>query len=206
MSAPDKTAKYVAASIDDIPTIPYEWAPETEWKPIRRYFSIGSFGTNLFRAPKAGDVLTEDHAEDPDSGTRHEELYLVVTGTARFKVDGEEFDAPAGTFVYVPDPRSERGAVAGEPGTVLFAVAASLGAPTRPRSGTRNPCPAGPPAEPAHDRPKERELDEQHHAEHARGPSAASRSDVLPGAAGTASSAVEPSAGASWRSRAASTA
>ena len=82
MSAPDKSAKYVAASIDDIPTIPYEWAPETEWKPMRRYFSIGSFGTNLFRAPKAGDVLTEDHTEDPDSGTRHEELYLVVTGSA----------------------------------------------------------------------------------------------------------------------------
>ena len=106
MSAPHKAAKYVAAAIDDIPNIPYEWAPETEWKPLRRFFSIGSFGTNLFRAPKAGDVLTEDHTEDPDSGTRHEELYLVVTGSARFTVDGEEFDAPAGTFVYVPDPKS----------------------------------------------------------------------------------------------------
>ena len=95
----------MAASIDDIPTIPYEWAPETEWKPLRRFFGIGSFGTNLFRAPKAGDVLTEDHTEDPESGTRHEELYLVVTGSARFKVDGEEFDAPAGTFVYVPRPQ-----------------------------------------------------------------------------------------------------
>lgn len=141
MSAPDKTAKYLAASIDDIPTIPYEWAPETEWKPIRRYFSIGSFGTNLFRAPKAGDVLTEDHTEDPDSGTRHEELYLVVAGTARFKVDGEEFDAPAGTFVYVPDPRSQRGAVAGEPGTVLFAVGGEPGCVYAPSEWDREPLP-----------------------------------------------------------------
>lgn len=141
MNAPDETAKYVAASIDDIPSIPYEWAPETEWKPIRRFFSIGSFGTNLFRAPKAGDVLTEDHTEDPDSGTRHEELYLVVTGTARFKVDGEEFDAPAGTFVYVPDPTSVRGAVAGEPGTALFAVGGEPGCAYTPSEWDRDPLP-----------------------------------------------------------------
>jgi hypothetical protein len=160
MSAPDKIAKYVAASIDDIPTIPYEWAPETEWKPIRRYFSIGSFGTNLFRAPKAGDVLTEDHTEDPDSGTRHEELYLVVTGAARFKVDGEEFDAPAGTFVYVPDPTSVRGAVAREPGTVLFAVGGEPGCVYAPSEWDRGPLPgpaARTPVDPGDDRPKERE-------------------------------------------------
>ena len=62
----DKThaARYVAAHIDDITTIPYEWAPTTEWKPLRRFFGIGSFGTNLFRAPAPGDVLTEDHTED----------------------------------------------------------------------------------------------------------------------------------------------
>jgi hypothetical protein len=134
-------ARYVAASIDDIPTIPYEWAPETEWHPIRRFFGIGSFGTNLFRAPKAGDVLTEDHTEDPESGTRHEELYLVVTGSARFKVDGEEFDAPAGTFVYVPDPKSQRGAVALEPGTALLAVGGEPGAVYSPSEWDREPLP-----------------------------------------------------------------
>ncbi len=82
---PASAAKYVAAHIDEIPSIPYEWAPETEWKPLRRYFGIGSFGTNVFRAPAPGAVLTEDHTEDPDSGTRHEELYLVVSGRATFK-------------------------------------------------------------------------------------------------------------------------
>ena len=115
-------ARFVAASIDGIPTILYEWAPQTEWKPLRRFFRIGSFGTNLLRAPKAGDVLTEDHTEDPDSGTRHEELYLVVRGAARFKMDREEFDASTGTFAHVPDPTSMGGAVASEPGTALLAV------------------------------------------------------------------------------------
>jgi hypothetical protein len=157
MSAPDKTTRYLVARIDDIPTIPYEWAPETEWKPIRRYFSIGSFGTNLFRAPKAGDVLTEDHTEDPDSGTRHEELYLVVTGIARFKVDGEEFDAPEGTFVFVPDPKSVRGAVACEPGTVLFAVGGEPGCAYTPSEWDREPLPGVAAAEQDEDQQKERQ-------------------------------------------------
>lgn len=144
MSASDEAAKYVVAGIDDIPSIPYEWAPETEWKPLRRFFSIGSFGTNLFRAPKAGDVLTEDHTEDPDSGTRHEELYLVVTGSATFTVDGEEFNAPAGTFVYVPDPCSVRGAVAREVGTALLAIGGEPGAAFSPSEWDLEPLPGQP--------------------------------------------------------------
>ncbi len=136
-----EATKYVAAHIDDIPNIPYEWAPETEWKPLRRFFGIGSFGTNLFRAVKAGDVLTEDHTEDPDSGTRHEELYLVVSGHATFKVDDEEFDAPAGTFVYVPDPTSVRGAVARDAGTALLAVGGEPGAVFSPSEWDREPLP-----------------------------------------------------------------
>jgi hypothetical protein len=140
VSAPsDNSRAFVAASIDDIPNIPYEWAPETEWKPIRRFFQIGSFGTNVFRAPKAGDVLTEDHTEDPDSGTRHEELYLVVAGHARFNVAGEQFDAPAGTFVYVKDPTVVRGAVATEPGTTLFAVGGEPGAAYAPSEWDKEP-------------------------------------------------------------------
>lgn len=142
MSAEDAGRKrYVAASIDEIPTIPYEWAPETEWKPIRRFFGIGSFGTNLFRAPKAGDILTEDHTEDPDSGTHHEELYLVVTGSATFKVGDDVFDAEAGTFVYVPDPTVVRGAVAREAGTALFAVGGEPGRAYAPSEWDQEPLP-----------------------------------------------------------------
>jgi hypothetical protein len=137
-----RAAKYVAAHIDEIPNIPYEWAPETEWKPLRRHFGIRSFGTNLFRAPAPGAVLTEDHTEDPDSGTRHEEFYLVVSGLATFKVDGEEFDAPAGTFVYVPDPTSTRGAVARESGTVLMAVGGEPGCVFTPSPWDAAPLPA----------------------------------------------------------------
>ena len=72
----------------------------------------------------------------------------MVTGSAHFKVDGEEFDAPAGTFVYVPDPKSERGAVAGEPGTVLFAVGGEPGCVYTPSEWDRGPL-SGPTGEDA---------------------------------------------------------
>ena len=135
----EHAARYMSAHIDDIPNVPYEWAPSTEWKPLRRFFGIGSFGTNLFRVTAAGDVLTEDHTEDPESGTRHEELYLVVTGSALFTVDGEAFEAPAGTFVYVPDPKSVRGAIGREVGTTLLAIGGEPGAVFTPSSWDTEP-------------------------------------------------------------------
>ena len=138
-SGPTNPASYVAAHIDDIPNVPYEWAPDTEWKPVRRFFGIGSFGGNLFRVTKAGHALTEDHTEDPDSGTRHEELYLVVSGHATFKVDEEVFEAPAGTFVYVRDPESTRGAVARDSGTTLLAIGGEPGAVFTPSEWDREP-------------------------------------------------------------------
>jgi hypothetical protein len=129
---------YTAASIDEIPTLPYEEAPETEWKPVRRFFGIASFGSNLFRATKAGDVLTHEHSE---GGTRHEELFLVVTWHAAFTVNGDKVDAPAGTFVHVPDPDTLREAVALEVGTVLLAIGAEPGAVFSPSSWDTEPLP-----------------------------------------------------------------
>jgi hypothetical protein len=84
MSDTGKRPAYAAAHIDDIPFEEGE-PPSAEWKPIRRFFGIGSFGTNLARASRAGDILTHDHDE---TGTRHEELFLIVSGHATFTVDG----------------------------------------------------------------------------------------------------------------------
>ena len=122
----DETAqtKYTVAHIDDLPVDPDEENPTTEWKPVRRFFGIGSFGTSLARAGKAGDVLTHDHDE---KSVGHEELFLIVNGHATYRVDGDEIDAPAGTFLYVPDPATVRGVVAREPGTVMFVIGAKPG-------------------------------------------------------------------------------
>ena len=63
------------------------------------------------RSSRADDV--EDDA--------NEELYLVHRGRARFELDGDHVDAPAGTFVFVP-PGVRRTAFAEEPGTTIVAV------------------------------------------------------------------------------------
>ena len=44
-----------------------------------------------------------------------------MRGAARFTLDGETFDAPAGTLVSVPDPQVHRHGVALEPGTEVLA-------------------------------------------------------------------------------------
>ena len=138
MSDTQGPAKYTAAHIDDLPFEIDEAYPTTEWKPVRRFFGIGSFGTNLARATKAGDVLTHDHDE---VSVGHEELFLIVSGHATYRVDGEEIDAPAGTFLYVPDPATTRGAVARDAGTCMLIIGAQPGAVFSPSGWDTEPLP-----------------------------------------------------------------
>ena len=88
------------------------------WRPLRHHFGVTSFGVNVFTARNAGDRLINEHDEIHDGS---EELYLVHTGHARFELDGEELDAPPGTFVFVP-PAVKRTAFAVEDGTTLVAL------------------------------------------------------------------------------------
>jgi hypothetical protein len=116
-----------SASIDDMPTLEQDYV-DADWKPIRRHLGITSFGTNAYVARTAGAPVIDRHTERADSGTEHEELFLVVRGHAVFDVDGEQIDAPAGTLVFVPDPASSRSAVARESGTTVVVVGATPGA------------------------------------------------------------------------------
>jgi hypothetical protein len=133
--------KYTVAHIDDLPFEIDDDYPTTEWKPLRRFFGIGSFGTNLAKATQPGDVLTHDHTEAEGAGTRHEELFLIVSGHAMYRVDGEEIDAPAGTFLYVPDPETLRGAVARDAGTTMLIVGGEPGAAFAPSEWDTEPLP-----------------------------------------------------------------
>ena len=137
MSDEAQGATYTVAHIDDMP-FEEGSSPGTEWKPVRRIFSIGSFGTALARATKAGDTLTHDHDEVT---ARHEELFLIVSGHATYHVDGKEIDAPAGTVLYVPAPATVRGAVALEAGTTMFVVGAEPGAAFTPSDWDTVPLP-----------------------------------------------------------------
>lgn len=89
------------------------------WKPVRRTLGVTAFGINAYTAAAGGDEVVEDHTEEQ---LGHEEVYVVVQGHATFTVDDEVVDAPAGTLVYLDDPRQRRHAVAKEPGTTVLAI------------------------------------------------------------------------------------
>ncbi len=99
------------------------------WHPLRHALGVKGFGVNAYTAPTAGHDVVEEHTEasGPDGG--HEELYVVLTGSARFTIDGEPRDAPAGTCVFLPDPQSRRHAVALEDATTVLAVGGEPGKP-----------------------------------------------------------------------------
>ena len=98
---------------------------------IRRRFDIRSFGISARSAHKAGTTVITEHDERPSG---HEELYLVMSGRARFVVDGNELDATAGTLVFVRDPAVTRQAVAIEDETIVIATGGRPGEAFVPRS------------------------------------------------------------------------
>jgi len=112
---------YDTASLDELDRYPV--AHGLEWRPVRRRFDIRSFGCNAYTAEKVGDWVVEEHTE----GSGHQELYFVVRGRARFTLDGEDVDAPAGTLIYLHDHTVKRVAVAEEEGTTVLAVGAKPG-------------------------------------------------------------------------------
>jgi quercetin dioxygenase-like cupin family protein len=102
--------------LDEIEAIP---GPGTlTWHPVRAELGLRAFGTNAYSAQNVGDDVVEPHDEIPDLA--HEELYFVARGRATFTLDGERFDAPTGTYVFVPDPATHRHAVAQEAGTTVL--------------------------------------------------------------------------------------
>ena len=96
------------------------------WRPIRRALGVTAFGINAYTADQADGPLIERHDETSFGAGRHEELYLVMSGRARFEVGGEELDAPAGTLLLV-QPGTERVATAAEPDTTVLVIGGKPG-------------------------------------------------------------------------------
>jgi tetratricopeptide (TPR) repeat protein len=113
---------YAVAHLDDIEEITDGREP---WRPVRVHFGIQAFGVNAWTAPNAGDRIINEHDES-DGPDPQEELYLVLDGRARFELDGEQVDAPAGTLVFVR-PGVRRTAFAEEAGTTLLVLGGTPG-------------------------------------------------------------------------------
>jgi quercetin dioxygenase-like cupin family protein len=116
--------RYESATIADL-------QDERGWSPIRKRLGVESFGINAWTVGEADERIIPEHDE---VSSRHEELYVVIAGHARFTVDDEEIDGPEGTVLYVRDPEAKRAAYAREPNTTVLAVGAAPGRPYRPRS------------------------------------------------------------------------
>jgi hypothetical protein len=110
------------AHVSELESLPNELV-QAEWKPVRGAFGIEAFGANAYVAREAGELVIQQHVERK---VGHQELYAVLAGNARFTIDGEEFDAPAGTLVFC-EPRADRAAHANEPGTAILAIGAAAG-------------------------------------------------------------------------------
>ena len=113
---------YAAARLDQIDEVADGRCP---YRPVRHHFGIIAFGINAWTAREAGDRIINEHDESVDQGLQ-EELYFVQQGHARFELDGQRLDAPAGTLVFVR-PGVKRTAFAEEPQTTLIAVGATPG-------------------------------------------------------------------------------
>jgi mannose-6-phosphate isomerase-like protein (cupin superfamily) len=108
------------AHVTEVPAVPSP-VEGLVWRPVRHHLDVRAFGTNAYTGAGVGDLVIEPHDED-----EFEELYVVVSGSARFTVDDEAFDAPAGTLVLVTPP-SHRVAHAASPDTTILAVGAVPG-------------------------------------------------------------------------------
>jgi tetratricopeptide (TPR) repeat protein len=104
------------------------------WAMVRTYFGISAFGVNAYIADEPGVTVVSEHDEVTGG---HEELYFVGSGHATFTVDGDEIDAPAGTFVFVRDPAAKRKAVAKEGGTAIVIAGAKPGEAFKPSNWER---------------------------------------------------------------------
>ena len=111
------------ARLDDLPLAGRE---EPLFRAVRHTLGLTAFGVNAWVGNSAGAEVIEDHDELGEDGDQ-EELYVVIAGRASFTVDGDEVDAPTGTFVAITDPALKRHALAAEDGTVVLAIGGARG-------------------------------------------------------------------------------
>ncbi|MGE5858398.1 MAG: cupin domain-containing protein [Solirubrobacterales bacterium] len=63
------------------------------WRLARKTLGAKSFGFNVVDIEAGGQIPAHDHAAD-----NQEEVYFILDGQASIVADGDEHDAPAGTF------------------------------------------------------------------------------------------------------------
>jgi quercetin dioxygenase-like cupin family protein len=63
------------------------------WRLARKTLGAEAFGFNVVDIEAGGEIPAHDH-----TGDNQEEVFIILEGQGTFVTDGEEHDAPAGTF------------------------------------------------------------------------------------------------------------
>ena len=112
---------YEILSIDDLERLPTTQGSQL-LLPLRRTVGFRPFGVNVWVGAQPGDHVIERHREQDG----HEELYVVLRGTAQFTLGDDTFEAAPGTLVHAP-PGTLREATALTAETTVLALGAKSG-------------------------------------------------------------------------------
>ena len=102
--------------------VPEKMTPWGRWQQLNERLGVRAFGVNAV-AMDPGDEFDIEHDEAADG---HQEMYVVVSGRAGFRIGGEELEAGPGDVVAVPDPAETRDYWALEPGTRMVCIGAAV--------------------------------------------------------------------------------
>jgi quercetin dioxygenase-like cupin family protein len=98
------------------------------FKPLRPPLGVSAFGINEIELPADAEGPEHDHGEDGQ-----EEVYAIVRGGGKIRVEGDERDLHAGQYVYLA-PGTTRQMVAGPEGLAWIGVGRQPGAYKAPQT------------------------------------------------------------------------
>jgi uncharacterized cupin superfamily protein len=82
---------YTIKSIDEFEEM--EGSGGATWRLARKTLGADAFGFNVVDIEAGGQIPAHDH-----TGDNQEEVFVILEGQGTIVTDGEEHDAPAGTF------------------------------------------------------------------------------------------------------------
>jgi quercetin dioxygenase-like cupin family protein len=82
---------YTIKSIDEFEEM--EGSGGATWRLARKTLGAESFGFNVVDIDAGGEIPAHDH-----TGDNQEEVFIILDGQGTIVTDGEEHEAPAGTF------------------------------------------------------------------------------------------------------------
>jgi quercetin dioxygenase-like cupin family protein len=82
---------YTIRSIDEFEEM--EGSGGATWRLARKTLGAESFGFNVVDIEAGGEIPAHDH-----TGDNQEEVFIILDGQGTIVTDGQEHEAPAGTF------------------------------------------------------------------------------------------------------------